>query len=105
MPLPSPYDYDDWRPFASALLQALGSGDQGVVAGSAGSVTTMVPPVGFEPVFWNPSLNNLYTGSDFLTAPNIVTPFQIDTQSLALASVELQQIADGAVDTNKIVDL
>src|SRR5205085_6523266 len=106
MALTSPYDYSDWQSFASALLQVLTDGTGGVAADSAGSSSGGgVPPAGFEPVYWNPSLDNLYTGTSFLTAPPTVTPFQSDTQSLALASVELAQIADGAVGTSKLIDL
>jgi hypothetical protein len=116
MPLPSPDDYDDWREFARALMGSLGDGTGDVIASGIGSSSggntggvvgvggTIEAPEGFDFVYWNGSLADLFVGHDILTAPDIVTPFQIDTQSLALASVELDILAAGAVDSTKLVD-
>lgn len=107
--LPSPYDYDNWQDFANALISSLGDGTADLLAsglsggagGSFGGGGTSLP-AGFDYVYWNGSLANLYLGSP---APDIVTPFQIDTQSLALASVETGQLADLAVSLNKLANL
>jgi len=116
--LPDPNNYGNWQDFARALILGLpeadgvgGGGSEGAV--NAGTVTgklkpDVMPPLpeGFEPVFWNSAEEQLFlaTGGLYVPPPT-VSPFQIDTQSLALASVTLQTIADGAVGTGKVADL
>jgi hypothetical protein len=118
VPLPNPYDYSDWQSFASALLSTLTgvadiSGGGGVASGAYGpGIVGTIPPGSIPPppgnalpVYWSLDNSELFLAPDFYVPPPVITPFQIDTQSLALASVELAQIADGAVGTNKIIDL
>lgn len=107
--LPSPYDYENWQEFASALLAALTEeGIEGTAGGTSGAVPPVLlpgPPDGFQPIFWNDDLGHFYLGDDFYAAIDTVTPVTIDTQSLALAAVELNTIADNAISTAKIIDL
>lgn len=115
MPLPNPYDYEDWKEFAVALLTVLGSASEadsltGAIDGSqvVGSIpATSLPATNpdYPPVFWSFPDQQLFLSPDFTVPPPIITPFQIDTQSLALAAVETGILADGAVVTAKITDL
>lgn len=108
MPLPSPYSYDNWQDYASALIAALEGGLSDVTGQFTGTVDASqlpAPPADALPVYWSVPGQELFLADNFYVPPPVINPFQIDTQSLALASVELQIIADGAVGTNKLADL
>jgi len=115
VPLPSPYEYDDWRDYASALVSVLeggladvagvGSVDGSQITGTVPAGNLPGPPSNALPVYWSLDNQELFLAPDFYVPPVPIPPFQIDTQSLALASVELQTIADDAVSTAKIIDL
>lgn len=114
MPLPNPYEYDNWQDFAAALLTVIGSAAEadslaGSIDGSqvVGTVpATSLPPTNpnYTPVFWSTPDQQLFLSPDFTVPPPIITPFQIDTQSLALAAVETNILADSAVTNAKILD-
>lgn len=115
MPLPSPDNYDDWRDFANALLQALGSAqeadslsgsiDGSQVTGTVPASSLPAPDPSIAPVYWSFPDQQLFLAGDFTVPPPVISPFAIDTQSLALASVELGTLADNSVSEAKIIDL
>lgn len=104
MPLPSPYDYDNWQEFASALLSSLSDGTADVVAsGGSGGAGTLAPP-GFQPVWADSANNQLYYGNGFLSVPTAPDIVAVDTINLALLSVDANILADNVVSSAKIVD-
>lgn len=104
MALPVPDQYDNWKDFANALLQVLSSGDQEIVSGSSsGSGAALVPP-GYQPLWLQTGINDLYSGNVFGTAPTAPDIVFIDTAQIANAAITGTKIAIGAVGTTNIVD-
>lgn len=103
MPLPMPDQYDDWRDWASAIMQVLGASDNEVVAGAVS--TTVVPaPAGYHPIWMNDTAGTVWAGNPYGTAPVAADLVFIDTAAIADAAIETQNVADLAISTAKIAN-
>lgn len=101
MPLPMPDQYDDWRDWASAIMQVLGAGDNEIVAGEVRTIVSPAP-AGYHPVWMNDGFGTIWAGNPYGTAPVAADLVFIDTAAIADAAIETQKVADLAINTAKI---
>lgn len=115
MQLPSPNDYQDWRPYMNALLACLAGGGMAQLLsedpftapllGGAVSTTVAQVPADYNAVWLSNTDASLYIGNNSYDPPVPLDLFQIDTTKLADASVATAKLVDGAVATTKIANL
>lgn len=108
MSLPSPDNYQDWRSYASALINALQAADvdptRPTGGGGAETPPAWLPPLGYRPVWLSEDDANLYLADPYYSPPTASALFRIDTTNLANAAVQLANMGDNAVGSAQIVD-
>lgn len=111
MSIPSPYDYKDWREWASAVARVISDSTGGVDPASLSARGESIPPVllpevpdGYRSVWLSDDETALFMGNSAYDPPTGPDLFQIDTAKLADAAVATNKVQASAITNSKLLD-